>query len=66
MIKRFVNWLISKLPKREVTNEIREKIKIKYPGYHLARNGSGRRKKRTEFVDIVERFEKYDREGVIT
>jgi len=43
--KRFIEWLINKLPKQEVTREVREKIKIKYPGYHLARNGSGRKKK---------------------
>ena len=47
MIKRFIKWFIDKFPKREVTPEIRRRIKAEFPGYHLAKDpkGGGRKKK---------------------
>jgi len=45
MIKKFIKWFIDKFPKREVTPEIRRRIKAEFPGYHLAKDGGGRKKK---------------------
>ncbi len=45
MIKESIKWFISKFPKREVTPKIRKRIKAEFPGFHLAKNGPGRRKK---------------------
>lgn len=52
MKDRFIKWLIRKFIinkgmthfKTEI-EELRKQIKVEFPGYHLARNGSGRRKK---------------------
>ena len=45
MIKKFIKWFIDKFPKREVTLELRRRIKAEFPGYHLAKDGGGRKKK---------------------
>ena len=48
-----MNWI-----KRLKILFLKWQIKILLKKYHLARNGSGRRKKEFKSSDIVERFEK--------
>jgi len=68
MKKRFLKWLIAKLPKQEVTPELRKRIKVEFPGYHLGKNPpkgikKGERKKEvTRGIDLIEKYDEVTNE----
>ncbi len=45
MKEKILKWLLEIFPKGEARKELRKQIKIVFPGYHLAKNPVGRKKK---------------------
>ncbi len=62
MKKRFLKWWINIFPRGEVSREFRKKIRTDFPGYHLAKNGSGRKKSVPPEVRAAKEFYKKEEE----